>query len=285
MIRCPSPPTSDRPIQITIWRCPRTFAIDDGWKSTGQSGRAHQRVGPARPAPVAHVAGSASRVRRRQDPDQLRGRAAVLGCEGALATARPHPPTGPPASIPTGSGALFLTSQLTPRNACRDAHRSVQLCSALSSMLAAGMLKDASATGFPRSTALWPRRSPFSAGGHSPSAPSASSLPPTRRSPGATANATCTFGWASSRTWRRPFAKMEPEELRKARLAAAAAAAAAVAVAAAATADTTSTAAPTTGQCRCSNRSLHIRAVAQAAARHTKPGSSHALNQPVRVRV
>ncbi len=69
----------------------------------------------------------------------------------------------------------------------------------------------------------------------------------------------------------KALAKMEPEELRKARLAAAAAAAAAVAVAAAAAADTTSTAAPTTGQCRCSNRSFHIRAVAQAAARHTKP--------------
>ena len=46
----------------------------------------------------------------------------------------------------------------------------------------------------------------------------------------------------------KALAKMEPEELRKARLAAAAAAA--VAVAAAAAADTTSTAAPTTGQCR-----------------------------------
>ena len=32
-------------------------------------------------------------------------------------------------------GTALLTSQLTPRNACRDAHRSVQLCSALSSML------------------------------------------------------------------------------------------------------------------------------------------------------
>ena len=91
------------------------------------------------------------------------------------------------------------------------AHRSVQLFCARSSVLAAGMLKDESATGFPRSTAPWPRLSPFSAGGHSPSAPSASSRPPTSpTTPGATSSTTCTFGWASSRTWKGPLQKWKP---------------------------------------------------------------------------